>query len=359
LNTEILEELHPELLLQDFRYILKRYHDISLQKSVEQDVIPYVKGLREENDLSVKNIYFTDIENGHADYHKGKKQIRFDYSRLKDFNPSTGRFESGFDLPGGSIKLHEMIHDLDFTNNPNTQKYNLALDERDSMDPRNAVFEAPTTFEVYMAGWETRENSILAFEDPLVNHDFFNGYPALDVEEAKPGTIQDPYNMGLVTSLSVHDTLVDIHGFEQGTRKTREILYKNSWDLEEMGRVLEATMDQRDKPNIPRHKRKIQELLDMEDIDQIVTDASINIIEELESTEDPREILWLDVQGSDLIRAYEEKNSFLDAPEPMKDLDNQLIDLEKSKKVFQTVKKKYPSYLLTMFWRSVDCLRSL
>jgi len=74
LNTEILEELHPELLLQDFRYILKRYHDISLQKSVEQDVIPYVKGLREENDLSVKNIYFTDIENGHADYHKGKNR---------------------------------------------------------------------------------------------------------------------------------------------------------------------------------------------------------------------------------------------------------------------------------------------
>jgi len=196
------------------------------------------------------------------------------------------------------------------------------------MDPRNAVFEAPTTFEVYMAGWETRENSILAFEDPLVNHDFFNGYPALDVEEAKPGTIQDPYNMGLVTSLSVHDTLVDIHGFEQGTRKTREILYKNSWDLEEMGRVLEATMDQRDKPNIPRHKRKIQELLDMEDIDQIVTDASINIIEELESTEDPREILWLDVQDQTL-SGPRRKNSFLDAPEPMKDLDNQLIDLEK------------------------------
>jgi len=328
LNKEILGELHPDLLMQDFRYILKRYHDISLQKSFEKDVIPYVKSLQEENELSVESIYFTDIEDGQADYNNDKQRIRVDYPRLKNFNPETGKFESNQSLPGVSIKLHELVHDLDFTNNQHTRNYSLALDDIDTMDPRNAVLEAPTTFEVYMAGWETRENALAAFKDPLLNHDFFDDYPALDVEEGESGTIQDPYNMGLITSLSLHDAMIGIHGVEEGTKKTRNILYKNFWDLQKMGRVLEAATEQRDVPNIPRHKREMQEIARSENVGEIAAKQAKDILDGLGSTEEPRELLWLNTQGSDLIKAYEKKNSFADAPGPLEDLDRKLVDLK-------------------------------
>lgn len=311
LNTEIMEELHPKLLSEDFRYILKRYHDLSLEQAMQERVIPYVEILRNENDLSARNFYFDELEKGEADYNQDKGRIRIDYSRLKDFNPEKKIFESGFKhLPGGSMMLHEAVHDLDFTNNTNTRKYGEFLGETEAGDPRNAVLEAPTTFEVFMSGWNTRSRAVRAFENPSENLDFFEGY----LEEDKSGdskTIQYPYNMGLFTALNIHEVMMERHGVERGTEETREILYDNSWDLDQMRQVLEEVMERRNVPNIPKYKRKVKEVLE-EDSEALSKEAS-RILEEAEDqkiTEYER-AFW----RNELIRRYEEEKPYPKPPE--------------------------------------------
>ncbi|MFB6241230.1 MAG: hypothetical protein ABEJ36_00310, partial [Candidatus Nanosalina sp.] len=202
--------MKPELLNEDFRYMLKRYHDLSLEKTVRDNVLSYVETLRPDAELNVENVIFTDLEQGEAAYNKSRNLMKLDYSRLKDFNPATGSFESGFrGLPGGSMLLHEEIHDLDFSVNEKSREYSNALGDTDTDDPRNAVLEAPTTFEVLMAGWDVRENAVEAFREPLQNLEFFETYPSGDATSSSSDKLPYPYNMGVFTVLSIHTQMME------------------------------------------------------------------------------------------------------------------------------------------------------
>lgn len=245
-NRDIVPELNPDLLDEDFRYMIKRYHDLSLESSVEDRVAPWVERLRPENELSYSHVYFDNLDKGVGKYNHSSGLIRVDESKIKDFNPITGLFENGNSLSGESIKLHELVHDLDFSNNPETVEYSKTKGDTDIRDPRNSVIEAPTTFEEFLLGWEKRNAAIQAFEDPENNADFFEGYPISELDGAgEPGTIQDPYNMGLFTALNIHEAFMNDFGAREGTLMTRDLLYNNSWSLEDMEETLENFMKEK------------------------------------------------------------------------------------------------------------------
>lgn len=328
LNEEILDELQPELLNEDFRYMLKRYHDFSLQRSLENRGFPYVKSLRDQNDLCVENVYFANLEDGAADFNEERQRIRVDLSRISDFNPETGFFQSGSgSLPGITLKLHELVHDLDFTNNPETRNYSSAIGSTDIRDPRNAVLEAPTTFEVYIAGWKVRTDAVEAFKNPLENRGFFEGYPVSSIEKGEKGTIQDPYNMGLFTALTVHSRMMDLHGVEEGTDKTRDILFKNSWDLEEMERVLEGGMEYRDVPNIPRQKKIAHQALESENMEETVDEEAQRILEDIDQADNMDQLVELTLQGTELVEKYEQERGFYNPPDALWELDAEVVFL--------------------------------
>lgn len=316
LNNEIVEDLHPSLLQQDLEYMLKRYHDLSLEQKVREDVIPYVESLRSFTELNVQEVLFTELEDSQGAYNPDLEVMKVDSSRLKDFDPVTGQFRSGFGgLPGSVILLHEEVHDRDFAVNPDSHKYLKSLPRLEINDPRNAVLEAPTTFEVMMAGWNVRNEAIDAFKNPLENLSFFRNYPAKGGEEAEEDEIIYPYNLGLFTALSIHNTMMEDRGVDEGTRVTRDILYGNDWDLNQMQNVLEETFGNRDVPNIPRHRRHATEIIQEERYDE---EAS-KIIRMLEEADEDDE-MDLAVLGNELVREYRRnEDTFSTAVEDLDD----------------------------------------
>lgn len=306
LNSEILGEMKPELLNQDMQYMLKRYHDLALEQKVREDVIPYVEQLGPEAELNVENVVFRDLEDATASYNPEKQCMNVDYSRLKDFDPETGEFRSGFrGLPGAAVLLHEEVHDRDFSVNPDSRTYLDALPNVERSDPRNAVLEAPTTFEVMMAGWETRPYALQAFKNPVENISFFRSYPAEGGEDPDSNELIYPYNMGLFTALSIHEEMIEQEGLEEGTRTTRDILYGNDWDLEQMQNVLERSFDGRDVPNVPRHRRNAVEAVENGRVDEEASE----ILEILEEADEQEAFNEATVRGNELVHEYKERHS--------------------------------------------------
>lgn len=320
LNEEIVGDLHPDLLNEDFRHMMKRYHDLSAEDAVRNRFVPYVENLRADSDLQVKDVVFKQLSNSTLGvYNPEQQRMKLDISLLPEFNPKTGRFESS---KGESTLLHEEIHDLDFTVNQNSRNYLSAVSGTDTDDPRNAVLEAPTTFEVFMAGWENRPEAIEAFKEPLENLEFFRDYPAEDMTSSTSDSIAYPYNMGLITALSIHEIMMERRGVEDGTRTTRDILYGNAWDLKHMGRALETAFEERDVPNVPKHRREAQEIAELGE-ESIIQEAD-RMVNELDN--------WgMDevVRGSELLHEYEERHSFAEAPELIKDLDRIVYQLKR------------------------------
>ncbi len=320
LNQEIVGDLHPQLLNEDFRHMIKRYHDLSAEQAVENRFVPYVENLRPDGELEVEDVVFKDLsDNTRGAYNPGQQRMKLDYSLLPQFNPKTGRFEHP---KGESTLLHEEVHDLDFTVNQNSRNYLNAVSETDTDDPRNAVLEAPTTFEVFMAGWNRRPEAVEAFKEPLENREFFRDYPATDMTSSDSKSIAYPYNMGLITALTLHETMMDQHGLEEGTETTRDILYGNAWDLEHMGRALESAFEQKEIPNIPRHLRETKEIAD-EGEEALLNEAN-RMLEETSSWD-----LEEAVRGRELVHAYERKHGFSDPPETMDELDRLVYQMER------------------------------
>lgn len=312
LNNGIITDMHPNLLNNDFRYMLKRYHDLSLEQTVREKVIPYVEKLRPDTDLELRNAVFADKDQGEGSYSPENGRLEIDYSNLKSFNPKTGIFEPDLEgLPGSAILLHEEIHDLDFSVNEFSRKYlNSVYNTDDVKDPRNAVLEAPTTFEVLMAGWNTREKALNAFNQPTNHTNFFRSYPAQEFENNGQG-LTDPYNMGLFTALSIHNDMMNNHGLEEGTRKTRDILYDNKWDLSDMEQMLEESFDSRNVPNIPRHRREVIDIIENGDP---ATEAE-KLLEKVENGDEDAQ-----ARGLELTHEYQERHGLEDAPEPIFEL---------------------------------------
>lgn len=320
LNSEIIDDLHPQLLNEDFRYMIKRYHDLSAEQAVRQRVIPYAESLRPEAELQVGDVIFKDLDGSTIGaYNPEQQRMKIDYSLLPGFNPVTGRFTEG---DGESTLLHEGVHDLDFSVNQLSRDYLSSVSDTDTDDPRNAVLEAPTTFEVFMAGWDNRPAAIEAFRDPLSNREFFRDYPAREMTSSENDSIAYPYNMGLITSLSIHEAMINDHGLEEGTDRTRDILYGNAWDLEHMGRALESAFERRDVPNIPLHRREVTEIVDegeermLEEAERLIEEIDGDSIDEL-------------VRGRELVHEYEQRNSFSNPPEMLDDLDRIVFQLSR------------------------------
>lgn len=320
LNNDITGDLHPQLLNEDFRYMIKRYHDLSAEQAVRQRVVPYAESLRPEADLQVEDVIFKELDGSTIGaYNPDQQRMKIDYSLLPNFNPFTGRFQNG---DGESTLLHEGIHDLDFSVNQLSRDYLNAVSDTETDDPRNAVLEAPTTFEVFMAGWNNRPAAIEAFEKPLENREFFRDYPFEDMTSSEKDSISYPYNMGLITSLSIHKTMIEEHGVRQGTEITRDILYGNAWDLEHMGRSLESAFERRDVPNIPRHRRETSEIAE-EGENKVIEEAE-RLIEELDE-ESLNEL----VRGRELVHEYEQRNTFSNPPETLDELDSIVYQLSR------------------------------
>ncbi len=320
LNEEIVDDLHPHLLNEDFRYMIKRYHDLSAQQAVEKRFVPYVENLRPNGSVEVEDVVFKDLSDStRGAYNPSQQRMKLDYSLLPQFNPKTGRFENP---KGESTLLHEEIHDLDFSVNQSSRDYLSAVSETDTDDPRNAVLEAPTTFEVFMAGWNRRPEAVEAFKDPLDNRDFFRDYPATDMTNSDSKSIAYPYNMGLITALTLHESMMAKQGVEEGTETTRDILYSNKWDLEHMGRALESAFEERDVPNIPLHRRETHEIGEqgeeavLEEAERLLENASDWTLEEV-------------VRGREVIHEYKKRNGFDDPPETMDELDRIVYQMER------------------------------
>jgi len=320
LNSEIVGDLHPQLLNEDFRHMLKRYHDLSAEETVRDRVIPYVENLRPDGELQVEDVVFKELsDNTIGAYNNEQQRMKLDYSLLPLFNPRTGLFEGS---KGSSTMLHEGVHDLDFSVNENSRNYLSAIADVDTKDPRNAVLEAPTTFEVYMAGWNTRPNAVEAFKNPLSNRDFFRDYPAEDMQSSSNDSIAYPYNMGLITALSIHQSMMGQKGVEEGTETTRDILYGNAWDLKHMGLALESSFEQLGMPNIPKHRREVTEIAEkgsealMEEAERLIDEVNQD---NLEAT----------VRGREVVHEYEALEGFGNPPEVMDDLDRLVYQVER------------------------------
>ncbi|MEF8880554.1 MAG: hypothetical protein V5A72_01850, partial [Candidatus Nanohaloarchaea archaeon] len=298
LNNEIVGDLHPHLLNEYFRHMMKRYHDLSAEKGVRDRVIPYVETLRPEAELQVEDVVFDELSNSTIGrYNNKQERMILDYSLLSEFNPETGRFGSS---QGTSTMVHEQVHDLDFSMNESSRNYLSAISGVDTDNPRNAVLEAPTTFEVFMAGWNTRPEAVEAFQNPMENREFFRDYPAEDMESSSRESIAYPYNMGLITSLSIHKEMMDQYGVVKGTEKTRDILYSNAWDLKDMGRALESSFEQRDVPNIPVQRRKAVEIAN--EGEEAILEEANHIMSKLEEVDLDEVVL-----GEELKHEYDER----------------------------------------------------
>lgn len=316
LNTEMLADMNPDLLEEDFRYMLKRYHDLSLEETVRKEVVPYIEGLRDEAEMQVETVIFDDLEEGVGSYDPEMDVMRVDYSKLREFDPVTGSFEPGEGLTGSGILVHEGTHDLDFTSNQSSLEYLKRISDADIDDPRNAVLEAPTTFEVLMAGQEVRTQVLEAFENPGENLKFFARYPP-ESDGSISDSINDPYNMGLFTALSIHTEMMERHGVEKGTRYTRDVLYGNNWDLDDMMEVMETTYGMRDVANVPYHIREVGEILD-EGVDAAAEEA-----ERLSDVETEEEALRARI----LITEFEDRQGFGNAPDALDELDEEAVDI--------------------------------
>lgn len=320
LNTEIVGDLHPSLLEQDLQYMMKRYHDLSLEEKVRRDVIPYVHSLKPESEVNVQEVVFAELDDAEGCYNPKHEVMKVDHSRLQDFDPVTGQFRSGFEgLSGAVILLHEEVHDRDFSINPDSRNYLNNLTTTDRNDPRNAVLEAPTTFEVFMAGWDVRDKALQAFENPLENLEFFRNYPAEGGEDADKDELIYPYNMGLFTALTVHNAMMQERGVHEGTRVTRDILYGNDWDLQQMQGILETTFERREVPNVPKHRRRAAEAVEN---DRHNEEAS-EIIKMLEESEEDAAI-----RGNELIREYRQ-NSNTKNSKAVEELHEAISDTER------------------------------
>jgi hypothetical protein len=131
--------------------------------------------------------------------------------------------------------------------------------------------------------------------------------------------------MGIFTALSIHESMMDEHGVEEGTEATRDILYSNSWDLNTMEQVMESFFDAREVPNVPRHMRETHEILEGETENSAEEEAE-RLFRQLRETGDEDELLEKTVRGKALVDTYEDVHGFSNPPDVLRDLDEEVIN---------------------------------
>lgn len=261
LDARLLDRMHPGRLERELIEWYKAFHDDALIATL-QDRSPAMAERYAAYDpaVDVEEAYFEKLEDAAAKHRHADHRVRFDRSKMPRFDPLARSFRDEDTAATGD---HELVHELDFANNPVTRQYwanRAAFDGKYHEDFRNAVVEAITTFEQYVSGGRRDSAAAAAVDDPWRVPAFFDGFLAM-TDDADPAEVEhdaasitNPYEFGLYTALSIQDGFAHRYG-SRATELTRDFLFTVTTTPDGLKGALERSFDLRPDPNYPRDLR--------------------------------------------------------------------------------------------------------